>query len=160
MLVVGNLAHNELVDHRRIYSGGRRPVGPADAGSLMTAIGASRPLRRIPAIVSFLNPQPTLSLVGGNRSLCPLTDLAATTKRWRGWWGADIGVYRPAESSNRADSSPVPTFGLCPLPLFRRTLSLTGGFLSDCVKRLHNVGSAALTRFVTPTELQDGRIGA
>ena len=81
-------------------------------------------------------------------------------KRWRGWWGADIGVYRPAEASNRADSSPVPTFGLCPLPLFRRTLSLTGGFLSDCVKRLYNVGSAALSRFVTPTELQDGRIGA
>jgi hypothetical protein len=25
-------------------------------------------LRRIPAIVSFLNPQPALSLVGGNRS--------------------------------------------------------------------------------------------
>jgi hypothetical protein len=32
MLVVGNLAHNELVDHRRIFSGGRRPAGPADAG--------------------------------------------------------------------------------------------------------------------------------
>ena len=38
-------------------------------------IGASRPLRRIPTIVSFLNPQPALSLVGGNRSSCPLTDL-------------------------------------------------------------------------------------
>jgi hypothetical protein len=38
----------------------------------MTGIGASRPLlRRIPAIVSFLNPQPALSLVGGNRSSCP-----------------------------------------------------------------------------------------
>ena len=33
----------------------------------MAAIGASRPLRRIPAIVSFLNPQPALSLVSGNR---------------------------------------------------------------------------------------------
>jgi hypothetical protein len=32
--------------------------------------GASRPLRRIPAIVSFLNPQPALSLVGGNLSSC------------------------------------------------------------------------------------------
>ena len=32
----------------------------------------SRPLRRIPAIVSFLNPQPALSLVGGNRSSCPI----------------------------------------------------------------------------------------
>ena len=29
--------------------------------------GASRALRRIPAIVSFLNPQPALILVGGNR---------------------------------------------------------------------------------------------
>ena len=41
---------------------------PARAGSFF---GASRPLRRIPAIVSFLNPQPALSLVGGNRSSCP-----------------------------------------------------------------------------------------
>jgi hypothetical protein len=32
-------------------------------------------LRRIPAIVSFLNPQPALSLVGGNRSSCPTADL-------------------------------------------------------------------------------------
>ena len=30
--------------------------------------GASRALRRIPAIVSFLNPQPALILVCGNRS--------------------------------------------------------------------------------------------
>jgi hypothetical protein len=34
----------------------------------VAAYGASRPLRRIPAIVSFLNPQPALSLVDGNRS--------------------------------------------------------------------------------------------
>jgi hypothetical protein len=32
---------------------------PWDAIRPMTAIGASRPLRRIPAIVSFLNPQET-----------------------------------------------------------------------------------------------------
>jgi hypothetical protein len=38
--------------------------------------GASRPLRRIPAIVSF--PNPTLSLVGGNRSSCPIPDLWPT----------------------------------------------------------------------------------
>jgi hypothetical protein len=43
----------------------------------MTAIGASRPLRRIPAIVSFLNPQPALSLVGGNRSSCPKAVIAS-----------------------------------------------------------------------------------
>ena len=40
------------------------------------AYGASRRLRRSPAIVSFLNPQPALSLVGGNRSSCPEADLA------------------------------------------------------------------------------------
>jgi hypothetical protein len=37
----------------------------------MPAIGASRPLRRIPTIVSFLNPQPALILVCGNGSSCP-----------------------------------------------------------------------------------------
>jgi hypothetical protein len=42
----------------------------------MTALGASRPLRRIPAIVSFLNPQPALSLVGGNHSSCPIPVIA------------------------------------------------------------------------------------
>jgi DNA-binding Lrp family transcriptional regulator len=36
-----------------------------------SGFGASRPLRRIPAIVSFLNPQPAFSLAGGNRSSCP-----------------------------------------------------------------------------------------
>src|SRR5262245_54697575 len=33
----------------------------------------SVPRLRIPAIVSFLNPQPALGLVGGNRSSCPVT---------------------------------------------------------------------------------------
>jgi MFS family permease len=42
------------------------PLTARAAGS-----GAARPLRRIPAIVSFLNPQPVLSLAGGNRSSCP-----------------------------------------------------------------------------------------
>jgi hypothetical protein len=50
------------------------PGGPI-AVPRMTGIGASRPLRRIPAIVSFLNPQPALSLVGGNRSSCPFPAL-------------------------------------------------------------------------------------
>jgi hypothetical protein len=45
--------------------------GGSIATGRMTAFGASRPLRRIPAIVSFLNPQPALSLAGGNRSSCP-----------------------------------------------------------------------------------------
>jgi len=46
------------------------------AFSRTAEFGASRPLRRIPAIVSFLSPQPALSLVGGNRSSCPKRDLA------------------------------------------------------------------------------------
>ena len=46
----------------------------------MTVVGASRPLRRIPAIVSFLNPQPAVSLVGGNRSSCPFCDLRASAR--------------------------------------------------------------------------------
>jgi hypothetical protein len=49
----------------------------------MTGIGASRPLRRIPAIVSFLNPQPPLSLVGGNRSSCPNPAIARARLRKR-----------------------------------------------------------------------------
>src|SRR5258706_3680187 len=40
-------------------------------------IGASRPLQRISAIVSFLNPQPALSLVDGNCSSCPLADICS-----------------------------------------------------------------------------------
>src|SRR6476660_2299064 len=43
---------------------------PARAGSFY---GAARPLRRIPAIVSFLNPQRALSLGRGNASSCPLS---------------------------------------------------------------------------------------
>jgi hypothetical protein len=42
-----------------------------DDTQALDAIDASRPLRRIPAIVSFLNPQPSFSLVGANRSSCP-----------------------------------------------------------------------------------------
>jgi hypothetical protein len=56
-----------------------------------TASGASRSLRRIPAIVSFLNPQPALSLVGGNRSSCPLTDLAVATENGSGRLGVICG---------------------------------------------------------------------
>ena len=55
-----------------------RLMGMASAGRergplaivLRSAVGASRPLRRIPAIVSFLNPQPALRFVGGNLSSC------------------------------------------------------------------------------------------
>ncbi|HJZ15184.1 MAG TPA: hypothetical protein VJ251_06990, partial [Stellaceae bacterium] len=34
--------------------------------------GRNLAIRAVPAIVSFLNPQPALSLVGGNRSSCPI----------------------------------------------------------------------------------------
>ena len=56
----------------------------------MTAIGASRPLRRIPAIVSFLNPQPALSLVGGNRSSCPIAAVALGSSDGEVGWQAAI----------------------------------------------------------------------
>jgi hypothetical protein len=54
----------------------RSPTGIPTAG-----FGASRPLRRIAAIVSFLNPQPALSLVGGNRSSCPISGIACRRRR-------------------------------------------------------------------------------
>ena len=41
----------------------------------MAAIGASRSLRRVPATVSFLNPQPALSLAHANRPSCPFCDV-------------------------------------------------------------------------------------
>ena len=43
------------------------------AGSLLgvTALGATRPLRRIPAMVPFLNPEPAFSLVGGTALHAP-----------------------------------------------------------------------------------------
>jgi hypothetical protein len=47
----------------------------------MAGIGASRLLRRIPAIVSFLNLQPALSLVGGNRSSCPEAAIGETERQ-------------------------------------------------------------------------------
>jgi hypothetical protein len=52
----------------------------------MTADGASRPLRRIPAIVSFLNPQPALSPVGGNGSSCPKADPHGLSGNGRVGW--------------------------------------------------------------------------
>ena len=42
----------------------------------MARIGASRPLPRVAATVCFLITERALSLVGGNRSSCPLRDLA------------------------------------------------------------------------------------
>ena len=42
----------------------------------VSGIGASRPLRPLPAMVSFLSRKPALSLDGRNRSSCPKTALA------------------------------------------------------------------------------------
>ena len=55
---------------------------PEDA--LVANVGCRRvsPVRRIPAIVSFLNPQPALRLVSGNRSSCPLRDLRGQLGNW------------------------------------------------------------------------------
>jgi hypothetical protein len=63
----------------------------------MTAIGASRPLRRIPAIVSFLNPQPALSLVGGNRSSFPTAEIQRRLVEYEGNF-----FTRPAGHSDTA----------------------------------------------------------
>jgi hypothetical protein len=46
-------------------------TSPFRAPAGRSGIGASRPLRRIPAIVSFLNPQPALRLVGGTALHAP-----------------------------------------------------------------------------------------
>src|SRR5262249_5216074 len=51
---------------------GNDPLGFAwDHTPRTTVNSASRPLRRIPAIVSFLNPQPALSLCAESGSSCP-----------------------------------------------------------------------------------------
>jgi hypothetical protein len=50
-----------------------------------TAFGASRPFRRIPAIVSFLSPQPALSLGGVSRSSCPQADTHDHPHERLGW---------------------------------------------------------------------------
>jgi hypothetical protein len=58
---------------RRLPDSAAHSDGRGEAGR--SGIGASSPLRRIPAIVSFLNPKPAIGLVGGNRSSCPEADL-------------------------------------------------------------------------------------
>ena len=50
------------------------------ATTLTTAFSASRPLQGIATIVSFLNPQPALSFVGGNLSSCPTAVIAQAHK--------------------------------------------------------------------------------
>ena len=64
---------DQVLDAPNSHGQCRSWVEPSRSGARpgRSGIGASRPLWRIPAIVSFLNPQPALSLVGGNGSSCP-----------------------------------------------------------------------------------------
>ena len=70
-------AFEHLVQDALVASKVRYVVEPLSgtAPRPASAIGASLPLRRIPAIVSFLDPQPTLSLGVGNRASCPIADI-------------------------------------------------------------------------------------
>jgi hypothetical protein len=62
--------------------------GSTTAFTLMSSLGAPRRLQRIPAIVSFLNPKPALSLGVGNRASCPFPD-PHDHPRERGGWGGN-----------------------------------------------------------------------
>ena len=73
-----NLAQRDTVAGRWVQHRGQN-IQPPSAHAGTAGIGASRPLRRTSAIVSFLNPQPALSLVGGNRSSCPIPVVADTS---------------------------------------------------------------------------------
>ena len=67
-----------------------------------TGIDASRPFRRSPAIVSFLNPQPALSLVGGNRSSCPTPAIPSPDPRVSiGWESRCSAPASRASTANR-----------------------------------------------------------
>ena len=74
----------------------------------IAAFGASRPLWRISAIVSFPNPQPALSLVAGNRSSCPIPVIRSTGRDRLSWVpcslvedvrpeGSETGLVRVAQ---------------------------------------------------------------
>ena len=71
-----------------------------------TAFGASRPLRRIPAIVSFLNSQPALSLGGGNRPSCPEGDVWSGPRIYRIKWVSGHSVERRVFSTRGAGQLP------------------------------------------------------
>src|SRR5438132_2548338 len=93
------------------------PIDRVDANG---GIGASRPLRRFPAIVSFLNPQPALSLVGGNRSSCPRTDLAQMERARKGGGHGAHGAEHHSFTGVRMGA---------PLPFSSTTTNLAGSVL-------------------------------
>jgi len=67
----------------------------------MPAYGASRPLRRLPAMVSFLSRKPALSLDGRNRSSCPE---AAARNGGRGELGRRLSAMFATSPSRRLRS--------------------------------------------------------
>ena len=72
----------------------------------VTALGASRSLRRVPATVSFLNPQPALRLANANRPSCPLRDLGGDLEAGRVVWIAGLRqssqISLPGQALTRA----------------------------------------------------------
>ena len=68
----------------------------------MAVSGASRPLWRAPASVSFLNPEPALGLVGGNPSSCPFPDLARSNLWGRRKAESDVSAQCEIEARKLA----------------------------------------------------------
>jgi len=75
----------------------------------MAEIGASRPLRLIPAIVFFLNQQPALRLVGGNRSSCAIGHERSIASRRKSSRPYSFPRISAAAAISRRASSSVPT---------------------------------------------------
>ena len=90
-------SRSSSVDAQRRATLWVEPRRPA-RGWGMAGIGASRPLQRIPAVVSFLNAQPTLSLGGWNRSSAPLRTLPGRTHGSAGCPKPSLGVEAPERS--------------------------------------------------------------
>ena len=97
-------------NRRRLSSSQPRPR-PVPAG--MSGIGATPSVRRVPAIVSFLNPQQTLSLGGGNRSSCPTRAVRNTRRDRLNWVVSRNSISRysmtsvaPARSDGGSASAP------------------------------------------------------
>jgi hypothetical protein len=60
---------------QRVTAMGSAELERSGTADRMTLVGATPSLPRVPAIVSFLNPEPPLSLGSGNRSSCPIADI-------------------------------------------------------------------------------------
>src|SRR5271166_340719 len=73
----------------------------------MTAIGASRPLPRVPAKVASPNPKRLLRLDGGNWSSCPKAALRGSAIE-RPPWGGDLDFFASARRHNRSEQTEGP----------------------------------------------------